>query len=49
MGNKSRRRRLTQSGRSWKPLPRGPFAPVTIHALTATELTQGRRIYRSAA
>jgi hypothetical protein len=44
-----RRQRLTQSGRSWKPLPGGPFASVTIHAPTAAELVQDRRINRSAA
>jgi hypothetical protein len=38
MKQRTRRRQLEQSQRSWVALPHGPFGPVKVHAPTAEQL-----------
>ena len=43
MRHRAHRRQLQQSPRSLAPLPHGPFGPVLIHTVTASEIIDARR------
>ena len=45
----TRRRQLNESRPRWIDPPRGPFGPVTVHAATAIELIDARRVHHAAA